>query len=115
MRIIIFLLFFLFSCKQNAPEPQSFNSYEQVSDYLSETKFVVDESTDTSNSSFITSAEYQSLDGKTGYLTLGMRGKTYHFKGVPKGLWEDFKGADSKGKFYHRFIKGKYTIHLMKN
>lgn len=115
MRIIILLLFFLFSCKQNAPEPKSFNSYEQVSDYLSGSKFVVDESTDTSNSSFITSAEYQSLDGKTGYLTLEMRGKTYYFKGVPIELWGNFKAAGSKGKFYHRYIKGKYSIHLMKN
>lgn len=35
-------------------------------------------------------------------------GKAYMFRGFMKSRWDDFKKAPSKGKYYHKFIKGRY-------
>lgn len=32
----------------------------------------------------------------------------YNFYDVPSRVWEDFKAADSKGKFFYKYIKGQY-------
>ncbi|QOW11378.1 KTSC domain-containing protein [Kaistella flava (ex Peng et al. 2021)] len=105
------ILFVLFSCKKEI-SLKRFTNYNQVENYLSTNSFKVDETTDTGNSSFITSAHFQSEDGEKGFLTLGMKRKEYHFSNVPIEVWERFKNANSKGKFYHRNIKGKYSIKL---
>lgn len=34
-----------------------------------------------------------------------VRGGTYQYTGVPKVLWNAFKAADSKGKFFHGRIR----------
>lgn len=36
-------------------------------------------------------------------------GRTYYYAGVPPEQFEDFKGAASKGSFFHRGIKGHYA------
>ena len=33
---------------------------------------------------------------------------TYLYHGVPTDLWERFKAAESKGRFFREFIKGQY-------
>jgi hypothetical protein len=33
------------------------------------------------------------------------KGGTYQYSGVPKLLWQAFKTADSKGKFFHQKIR----------
>ncbi len=35
-------------------------------------------------------------------------GGTYLYYDVPESVWEEFKGADSKGQFLHQQIKGMY-------
>ena len=35
-------------------------------------------------------------------------GGVYHYFNVPAQVWEDFKRADSKGKYLHEHIKGCY-------
>ena len=114
IRIVLYfslILNFIGSCKKKYDKREvNFQTYHQVDNYLNSNNFKVDETTETNNSSFITSAHFQSEDGKKGYLTLGMRGKKYHFDDVPFGVWERFKNAESKGKFYHSDIKGKYNI-----
>lgn len=65
------------------------------------------ETADTSNSSWIRRAEYF---GISEFLVLNMINKDYIFARVPRSLWENFKLAESKGKFYHSFIKGRYDI-----
>ena len=35
-------------------------------------------------------------------------GGTYEYYDVPITIWENFKLADSKGKFLHEYIKGNY-------
>lgn len=110
--IISFIIFIFISCKQNISEPKNFKSFGEVELFLRKNQFLIDESADTSNSDWITSANFKSQDGKKGFLTLGMRGKKYYFDRVPLKIWEDFKFAKSKGKFYHKYIKGKYSINL---
>lgn len=35
-------------------------------------------------------------------------GGTYQYYDVPITIWENFKAADSKGKYLHEHIKGNY-------
>jgi hypothetical protein len=37
-------------------------------------------------------------------------GFAYDYKGIPKDLYEKFKGAFSKGKFLNTEIKGKFPF-----
>src|SRR6266542_3898461 len=44
-------------------------------------------------------------------LTLDLHGSTYTYHNVPGHVWLDFKNANSKGHFYHDYIKnGLYGI-----
>lgn len=108
--LILFILLISISCKQNSESQPILHTYEEVGQYLNSESFDIDETTDTSESEWITSARYQSKDGQTGFLTLGMKGKDYYFDDVPINIWEEFKEAESKGKFYHKKIKGNYTL-----
>lgn len=116
LRNFLFFIFIgLISCKKNIQEPASFNSYIEIATYLDKANFKTDEQKDVSNSDWITSARFQSVDGQYGFLTLGMRGKSYYFNKVPISVWEQFKKSESKGSFYHKFIKNKYNINLSQN
>lgn len=105
-------LFVFFSCRQNINEPKIFHTYAEVENFLKRSKFSVDESASTGNKDWITYANYKSIDGNKGYLTLGMRGKNYYFKNVPLEIWEEFKMCESKGKFYHKKIKNRYNLKI---
>lgn len=39
-----------------------------------------------------------------------LTGKTYHYNGVDPGTLDEFMKAESKGKFFHANIKGKYEF-----
>ncbi len=41
-------------------------------------------------------------------MTIQLRGKTYNFCNVPRRIFESFKGADSKGAFFVRLIRGQF-------
>lgn len=115
MKHLIFIFLIFFSCKESPKQsPETARNYKELAERIEAVAYTIDESTDTSKSSFITSANYKSQDGKTGYLILEMKGKPYHFGNVPISVWEGFKSADSKGKFYHANIKGRYNIDLKK-
>jgi len=43
-----------------------------------------------------------------------MKGKEYIGEGVPLNVWEGFKEADSFGKYYHKYIKGRFILELDK-
>ena len=58
----LLLLIFL-SCKETAKDNVNFSSYDSAIDYTETHQYRVDETTDTSDSEWITSAEYKSLDG----------------------------------------------------
>ena len=58
------------------------------------------------SSSFITHVEYyENLE----FLDIRMKsGKEYTYIGVPKGVFEDFMKAKSKGEYFNRIIKKRY-------
>jgi hypothetical protein len=63
-------------------------------------------------SSWVLSSEYcpKSLSGA---LILSTKtGGEYIFKNVPKELFEGFRAAPSKGKFYHQFLKGDLRYQI---
>lgn len=37
-------------------------------------------------------------------------GKTYIYCNVPEEVWKAFKDAESKGKFFNTYIKGRFSI-----
>src|SRR5262245_18616002 len=64
---------------------------------------------DTSRSSFITGAWY---DSSNSYMVIGLRGTYYHYCRMPRNAWSAFQVADSLGRHYNAFIKGNYDCRL---
>ena len=93
-RFASLLLLIFLSCKETATDNVNFSSYDSAIDYTETHQYRVDETTDTSDSEWITSAEYKSLDGNVGFLILGMRGEKYIFDEVPLEIWQGFKIAE---------------------
>lgn len=60
-----------------------------------------------SGSSLLSRADY---DKETQVLNVTFNsGGTYEYKNVPEFIFEDFKKAASKGEYYNRVIKTKYS------
>lgn len=64
---------------------------------------------DTESSKLITHAEYNSLYHRL-KLTFKTNGKIYEYKGVSEDIWQQFKSSESKGKFFHAYIKNMYKF-----
>jgi hypothetical protein len=64
---------------------------------------------DTSRSSFVTEAWY---DKANAYMIIGLAGTYYHYCRMPREAWESFCAADSFGRHYNKFIKGRYDCRL---
>jgi KTSC domain len=110
---LLLLLFVLSSCGHNCNElPSSYKSYEEAKTIVSSISFKFTDDCDVSESSFITSANYYSCDRLTGYFIVEMNDKKYIFQNMPYEIWEGFKKAESKGKFYNREIRGRYQLSL---
>lgn len=61
----------------------------------------------TAESNFIESAGY---DSQTSILGIKFKsGEVWNYSPVPAGVWEGFKGAASKGVFFHAYIKSRYS------
>ena len=112
LRFASLLLLIFISCKKTAKDNVNFSSYDSAIDYTETHQYRVDETTDTSDSEWITSAEYKSLDGNVGFLILGMRGEKYIFDEVPLEIWQGFKIAEDKGKYYNKYIRKRYNMNL---
>ena len=55
-------------------------------------------------------------EAKTATLSIIFRsGTVYSYQGVPSDVHEKFIGADSKGKFFHEFIKESYEYFLLED
>lgn len=98
--LFLFVITIAISCKEK--EPVKLNTIQAVEQYVSETDFLIDEYADTSHSKWISSARYQSEDGKYGIFTMTTKGKDYISVNMPIEAWEDFKNAESKGNFYNK-------------
>jgi hypothetical protein len=93
--------------------PIIFTSYSQAIKAVQSSNFKIKESANTSSSSWMTSAKYYSCDGNKGFFIYTTnRGYEYIHSGVPLRIWEGFKNADSKGKYYNSEMKNRYQINL---
>lgn len=93
--------------------PERFSSYSQAISLVKRCNFIITESANASNSSWITSANYFSCDGYTGYLIYKTnRGYEYIHSGIPIYIWQGFKNSTSKGSYYNAYIKNRYRLRL---
>lgn len=92
--------------------PNSFSSYSVAVSLVRAATFPIEQSANTSRSSWIDGAEYYSCDGRTGYFILLTNGRTYIHEGVPFSVWRGFKQAGSFGSFYNRELKGIYRMRF---
>lgn len=61
----------------------------------------------TPESTAFTSIGYHPFS-KTLWVVFKNTGDGYHYYGVPIGVWNDFKNADSKGSFFQEEIRDQY-------
>ena len=112
--LLLFITFINFSC--NAQDcnslPSKFNSYNQAISTIERSSFKINESVNTSKSSWIRSAHYYSCNGQTGYFIIQEKNKIYIHAYLPISVWHQFKNANSFGSFYDHNIKGKYKLYL---
>ena len=64
---------------------------------------------DTSGSSLVTGAWY---DASKQYMVIGLQGTYYHYCGLDKATWQQFKSASSFGKAYNSSIKGRFDCRI---
>lgn len=75
--------------------------------------FLTTEKIDSESSKLLTKAEYSPLYHQL-KIWFKTTGKVYMYKGVPEEIWEEFKKADSKGKYFHAYIKSLYACEKLK-
>lgn len=117
MKYILILLFTVIATVLKAQDcsqlPKSFNSYSHAIRAVKSSTFQITESANTYSSSWITSADYYSCDGLTGFFIFTTnRGYEYIHKGMPLSVWRGFKSAASKGEYYNENIKDRYQLRL---
>lgn len=110
--LLCFIALLSISCNsQNCSDlKENFTSYEQAKKSIETTSFTFSDKCNTSKSSWILGTEYYSCDNKNGYFLIRTKKKTYIHKSLPKELWNEFKKAESFGKFYNSKIKGNYQL-----
>lgn len=115
--IYIFVISTLISCNSTAQDckniQQTFSSYNAAIDKIQAASFKFTDRLPLGKSSWITSANYYSCDGISGYLiyTTKKAGQYIHQQ-VPLFIWQNFKNATSSGSYYDKNIKGRYKLQL---
>ncbi len=116
LKKIIFVLITFLSlsahCQDCRDFPNRFASYSQAISLIKSSKFNINESVNTSKSSWVKSAHYYSCDGRTGFFIIEAKGRKYIHANMPFIIWRQFKRASSFGSFYDHNIKGKYKLYL---
>ena len=110
---LIFIFLIVSRSKNNCKEINSnFDSYKEAIEIVQNSSFAIEEKVNT-DSSWIDSNEYYSCDEVFGYLIVNTKnGKSYIHKNVPIEVWDNFKNANSSGKYYNANIKGRYNINM---
>ena len=89
-----------------------FDSYQSALKIIKSSDFNISDNCDTSKSSWIFNAEYFSCDKESGFLLIATKSRTYIHKEVPIETWNEFKRAESFGKYYNRNIKSHFQLVL---
>ena len=108
IKILFFVTIIITSCNHyNCSEINpNFTSYQNAIEVVQNASFTIEEKINT-DSSWIDSIEYYCCDEVSGYLIVNTKkGKSYIHKNVPIQVWNEFKNADSFGRFYNQNIKG---------
>lgn len=110
--ILILALLQLSSCNAQSCKdlPAKFSSYKEAITEVKSANFIISENINTSKSTWIKDASFYSCDSKTGFLILMIRSTKYIHQNVPISVWENFKEADSFGRYYNSNIKGRYLL-----
>ena len=110
--ILLFLYFPVCNGGDCDKLPKHYSSYQSAVAKIKGTHFKIQESVNTSKSSWIRGASFFSCDGKTGFFIITSDKQEYLYSGVPKEIWEGFKSADSFGSYYDHNIKNKFVFKL---
>ena len=92
--------------------PKRFVSYSEAISKIKSANFKIDQSVNTSKSSWIRGAIFYSCDGNYGFLIIKTSSKEFIHKDVPISVWEGFKNASSFGSYYDYNIKNRYLLNL---
>jgi hypothetical protein len=108
------LLHFLCACSGTECDklPKNYSSYNEAIKIITAADFQIEETVNTSKSSWVRGASYYSCDGATGFFILKTDNQDYLYSGVPAEIWQGFKNAESFGNFYNHNIKHRYTFNL---
>ena len=124
LTILLLILVIITSCHSYTCNnlPDTFSSVDEAIQNVKKSTFHFTDEIKISDSvsawvpdmfSWITSANYYSCDGGKGYFIYNTnRGTTYIRKGVPLEVWNGFKETSSKGHYFDRYIREKYSISL---
>lgn len=112
--IFFVLLLLLYACNGVDCDqlPKQFTSYEEAIQKIKTANFKVDETINTSKSSWIRSASFFSCNGISGFFIIGTDKKEYIYLDIPYDIWQGFKNAESFGSYYNHNIKHKYNFKL---
>jgi hypothetical protein len=115
-RYFVPLLFLLYSCSGHDCNqlPHRYSSYEEAINIIKKAHFKIEESVNTSKSSWIRGASYYSCDGRSGFFFLKTDKKEYLYSNMPLEIWLEFKKAESFGGYYNQNIKHNYIFQLNK-
>lgn len=112
----LFSLLFLVACNGTdcGQLPKKYSNYDDAVKTIKAAHFKVEESVNTSKSSWVRGAAYYSCDGVTGFFILKTDNQFYLYSGVPSEIWQGFKNSESFGSYYNHNIKHKYAFNLKK-
>jgi hypothetical protein len=99
----------LYSCENL---PIQFDSYQSATLQVKNATFPVEESINTSRSSWVRAASYFSCDHTFGFLIITTDSRNYIYQEVPQKIWQAFQNANSFGSYYNQWIKGRYPVRL---
>ena len=115
IHLITIIILLLLSCsgRDSSDLPSSFKSYSEAESSINSTSFEFEDDFSSPESSWISSASFSSIDGKTGYLNIRTkRGDSYIHQNVPTAIWDGFKIAPSKGRYYNTNLRDQYQLEI---
>ena len=92
--------------------PKTYSSYDAAIKTIKAAHFKIQETVNTSKSSWVRGASYYSCDGSLGFFILKTDNQEYLYSNVPIDTWNSFKSADSFGSYYDNNIKHKFSFKL---